>query len=138
MIHGTDDDPDVLRGSIHNDDMPPRLWSHGLVPCLPVRPLRSDADAERDRQTLMKRAERLISVLMEIEGSDPPTLPDADEASVDAFTATIEGRIACAASERNHRYGRRAPGMPWSCSGCARPIDRAAEYCLPPTAGGTR
>lgn len=133
MIHGTDDDPDVLRDSIRNDDMPPRLWSHGLVPALPVRPLRSDADAERDRMALMRRAERLIGALMELDGSEPPTLPDADESTIDAFTAAIEDRVARAAGARGHRYARRAPGRPWSCPGCARPIDRAAEYCLPPT-----
>ena len=79
----------------------------------------------------MQRAEHLINVLMELEAVEPPTLPDADEAALDAFTEALEARIALAAGRRGHRFGRRDAGRPWSCPGCARPIDRAADYCLP-------
>jgi hypothetical protein len=124
-------DGDTCRKAAIEDGVAIRPWRGGLSPLLPARPIRSDADAERVRQGLMRRAEHLIGVLMEIDGCEPPTLPDADEVSMLAFTSTLEERIALAAGARNHRFSRRAPGSPWGCPGCARPIDRASDYCLP-------
>ncbi len=133
-----DYDGDAARKAAIEDGVQIRPWRSGLSPLLPARPFRSDGDAERDRQALLRRAEHLINVLIEVDGSDPPTLPDADEISIDAFTRNIEERVSRAAGRRGHRYCRRGPGTPWSCSGCARPIDRAQEYCLPVKVGETR
>lgn len=131
MIHGTDDDPDVLRDSIRNDDMPPRLWSHGLVPALPLRPMRSAEDIDRDVLALRRRAERLAHVLQVMTMADPPTIPEGEEGLLMVFVVSLEDRIAAAANDLGHHmYARRAPGRPISCPRCSRPIDRAAEACF--------
>lgn len=131
-------DPDVFRDSMRNDDMPPRLWSRGLVPSMPVRPLRSDDDIEREMSAQRRRAERLVDVLHALERDEsPPTIPEADEGMLDMLILSLEARIARAADVRGHRFARRGPGLPMACPGCARPVDRAAELCVT-AAGGTR
>lgn len=123
-------DPDVTRDSMRDDDMPPRLWSHGLVPALPLRPMRTDEDMERDMQALRRRAERLYLVLEALTRDEAPTLPE-DEGAMMALVIALEDRIARAANEHgSHSYTRRAPGRPIACPRCARPIERAAEACF--------
>jgi hypothetical protein len=129
-MNGEDErDPDRLHDAMRDDDMPPRIWPRGLSPATPVRAGRTEEQAESDVRALRRRAMRLTDVLHALLPDEPPpTIPDHDEPALEALTATLEIRIALRAKVRGHWYVRRNRG-PWSCTTCARPIERAAEQC---------
>jgi hypothetical protein len=132
MNSGEDErDPDRLHDAMRDDDMPPRIWPRGLSPATPARAGRTEEQADHDVRALRRRAMRLSDVLRALVPDEPPpTIPDHDEPALEALTLTLEHKIARAADVRGHAYARRGAGLPMSCPGCARPIERAAERCL--------